>query len=154
MLTMIVLFGCVQDFVTEEQPILVEKPTEFSVGQVISFDSGLSITIVSVRSDIGNDFFKPNEGNEFLVIKARIENNTNNTYIVSSFLSFELKSSEGVVMDRSFFPDMVGNLDSSILSGDVLLGEVAFEVPLNVTEGLFLYFRTDFISDSIKIKIK
>lgn len=152
--TVLVLFGCVQDTVTDEQPSPVEKPSEYSIGQKVNFESGLVLTIVSVRSDDGDEYFKPDEGNEYLVFKAKLENNTSETYTVSSFLSFELKSKEGVVMSRSFYPDMEGNLDSTILSGDVLLGEVAFEVPLSVTEGLYLYFKVDLFSDPIKIKIK
>jgi hypothetical protein len=154
MLTLLALFGCVQNTVTEEQPSPVEKPSEYSIGQKVNFESGLVLKIVSVRSDEGGEFFKPDEGNEFLVFKAELENNTSETYSISSFLSFELKSKKGVVMSRSFYPDMEGNLDSTILSGDKLLGEIAFEVPLSVTEGLYLYFKVDVFSDPIKIKIK
>ncbi|MBS3991535.1 MAG: DUF4352 domain-containing protein [Erysipelothrix sp.] len=154
MLTILALFGCAQNLVTEEQPKPVEKPSEYSLGQKVSFESGLTVTVVSTRSDMGGEYFKPDEGNEFLVIKVRLENNTKETYNMSSFLSFELKSKEGVVMSRSFYPDMIGSLDSSILSGDLLVGEIAFEVPLSITEGLFLYFKVDLLSDPIKIKIK
>ena len=153
-LMLLVMGACTENAVTDQTPPPVNRPTEFVLGQTINFESGLVITAQSVRSDLGKDFFTPEEGNEFFYITIKIENKSSETFNSSSMLLFELRDQDGVSYNVAIFADTRGNLDGAVLSGDVLTGEVAFEIPEEFNGNLFLYFKPNIFSDPVKIKVK
>jgi hypothetical protein len=152
-LVLFMLIGCGSE-VSEQEPDPVEKPTEYSIGQNVNFDSGLVFRVESTRSDNGKEYFEPDEGNEYLYIKVRIENKGEDSYNSSSIMSYSLRDSDGLSYDSAIFAETLGDIDQTVLVGDVILGEVAFEVPKNFSGDLYLYFTVDIVSDPIKIKIK
>jgi len=150
----LLLFTACGSEVADNEPEPVEKPTEYSVGQSINFENGLIIKVESTRTDSGKEYFEPDEGNEYYYIKIRLENKGKESYASSSMLSYELRDSEGITYKSAIFAETVGDIDGTVLVGDVLVGEVAFEVPIELSANLYLYFTPDLFSDPIKIKLK
>ncbi len=126
----------------------------YGVNELIEFTSGLSIQILETRSDMGAEYFEPDEGNEYFYIMIQFVNNSDESENISSFMQFELKDDNGIEKEMAIFAETVGSLDGTVLSGDKMTGEVAYELPIDLEGPLFLYFSPDLFSDPIKIKIK
>ena len=133
-----------------EQP----KATVYSPNQRIEFTNGLKFMVTDLRSDQGEEYFEPEEGNEYFYIMIQMENGSSDTINVSSWLQFELKNDVGMSYELAIFAKTSGSMDGSILSGDKLLGEVAFEVPIDFNGELFLYFLPELGSTPVKIRVK
>lgn len=110
--------------------------------------------VTDLRSDQGEEYFEPEEGNEYFYIMIQMENGSSDTINVSSWLQFELKNDVGMSYELAIFAKTSGSMDGSILSGDKLLGEVAFEVPIDFNGELFLYFLPELGSTPVKIRVK
>ena len=102
------------------------------------------VTAHSFRLDSGSEFFAPDAGNVWIVIDATIVNTGDDEYNFSSFLQLALRDTEGREYDETFGPDIISQLDGTILAGDNLRGEVAFEVPEAVMPGLKFVFKQVF----------
>lgn len=126
----------------------------YGVNELIEFTSGLSIKILETRTDMGAEYFEPDEGNEYFYIMVQIINNSDESEDISSYMQFELKDDNGIEKEMAIFAETVGSLDGTVLSGDKMTGEIAYELPIDLEGPLFLYFSADWFSDPIKIKIK
>lgn len=135
-----------------------ETPTQstkvYSTNEIIEFTNGLSLQIIETRSDMGKEYFEPDEGNEYFYIMIQFINNSDESESISSIMQFELKDDNGIEIEMAIFADTVGSLDGTVLPGDKMTGEIAYELPIDFEEPLFLYFTPDFFSDPIKIRIK
>ena len=131
-----------------------EKDT-FAVGDVISYD-GKEITVVSVKRnyDTGNQFLKPENGNEFVKISIKIENKSNEKISYNSY-DWELQDSDG---DIKSCASIQFSEDGALGSGDLAAGgkksgDLYFEVPKG-DSGLILHYKSSFWSDkTVNIKL-
>ena len=129
------------------------KTVVHKVGEVIDV-KGKELTIKTVTKDYksGNDFFKPESGNQYIKIDFTIENNTDNSIRVSPF-EFKILDSNGVyhdtthILKNSFF-------HTELAEGGFLSNSIAFEVPKN-DNGLKLIYDPSSIwsDDHVEIKL-
>ena len=130
------------------------EQTSFKVGDVIAFDEK-KVTVVSVERnwDTGNQFIKPDAGNEFVKVQVSIENNAKNEAMYNTF-DWKLQDSKGVIKDV----DSVGyGVEGALSSGELapdgkVAGFLVFEVT-NGDAGLTLRYNPSFWSDR-KIEVK
>jgi len=124
------------------------EQTSFKVGDVIAFDEK-KVTVVSVQRswDTGNQFMKPDAGNEFVKVQVSIENNSKSEAMYNTF-DWKLQDSKGVIKDV----DATGYGVEGALSSGELAGFLVFEVASG-DAGLTLRYNASFWSDR-KIEVK
>lgn len=130
------------------------EQTTFKPGDVIEFD-GKKVTVAAPERnwDTGNQFMKPESGNEFVKVQVTIENNSNTEAPYNSF-DWKLQDSKGVIKDVA---SVAYGIDGALNSGDLapggkVEGFLVFEVPEGDT-GLTLRYSPSFWSDK-KVEIK
>ena len=99
------------------------------------------VTAHSFRLDSGGEFFAPDAGNVWIVVDATIVNTGDDEYNFSSLLQLAVRDTEAREYDVSLLADVISGLDGTILAGDKLRGEVAFEVPEAALPGLQFVFK-------------
>ena len=130
-----------------EAPPADGEPTEapaqddlyLTLGQTANVGDA-EVTAHSFRLDTGGEFLAPDPGNVWIVIDATVVNTGGDEYNLSSLLQMAIRDPEAREHDIAFGPDLSGHLDGTILAGDRLRGEVAFEVPAGMT-GLQFVFK-------------
>ncbi len=131
-----------------------KEQTVFKVGDVISFDSKkLTVTSAERNWNSGNEYIKPQSGNEFVKVQVAIENNSNNQISYNTF-DWKMQDSQGVIKDISANTYMAdGNLGSGNLAANgKVSGSLIFEVT-NGDKGLVLQYNPSFWSDK-KLEIQ
>ena len=121
---------------------------------MIAFDEK-KVTVVSVQRnwDTGNQFMKPDAGNEFVKVQVSIENNSKSEAMYNTF-DWKLQDSKGVIKDvDSVAYGVEGALSSGELApGGKVAGFLVFEVASG-DAGLTLRYNPSFWSDR-KIEVK
>lgn len=148
------VFGIGKVFVTlgdtptaVEPPVKLEGETEqaaFNVGEAVQVGT-LSITVNEVKLVEGNQFAKPAEGHQFLMVDVTLENTGSAPETISTLLQMWLKDSTGQrhKVDLLAMSAAGGTSpDGELAAGEKLKGQVAFEVPAEAT-GLLLVFDGD-----------
>lgn len=128
--------------------------TTFKPGDVIEFNKKKVIVGAPERNwDTGNQFMKPESGNEFVKVQVTIENNSNNEAPYNTF-DWKLQDSKGVIKDvASVAYGVDGALNSGELApGGKVSGFLVFEVPAG-DAGLSLRYSPTFWSDT-KVDIR
>jgi hypothetical protein len=98
------------------------------LGDTISV-AGIEYTLNGVRT-LSEDSISGAPGEEiFLVLDVTMVNTNADDFVSSSLLSYELKGSDAFTYDLAIFVDTKGSLDGSVVAGDTLRGEIAFDVP-------------------------
>src|SRR5690625_1774410 len=123
-----------------------EEKTEFDIDEKVELDNRV-IQVTDVEKSDGDDFDKPKEGNEFVIVHVSIENNGDKEVSYNP-LDFKMKNSNGQIEDTTF---TTIDSDSSLSSGDLapggnVSGTLAFEQPID-DEELQLIFEASFWSD-------
>lgn len=117
------------------------KTETFNIGDTIKMGD-LTIVVNAVRTDQGNEFIKPDEGNIYYIIDVTIENNGEEEVAISSLAMFKLYDSEGYNYSITVGPDTKGQLDGNLGSGRKMRGELVYEIPTDA-KGLELVFESD-----------
>ena len=113
----------------------------YSVGDVIDIGD---FVLVALGWEIPeeSDFFKPDEGNQFVAVELLLVNQTDSPVIVSTLLQMSLKDST----DRKYTVDLIaqaalegGTLDGELAAGERLRGKIGFQVPENATGLVFVF---------------
>lgn len=105
----------------------------YALGETGTLDD-ISVTLLNVMESKGNQYSKPSEGNTFIVLEFKIENQSEEELWLSSMLSFT------TWVDNCTYvisPDALGiamlsgktQADGAVDSGDTFFGVVAYEVP-------------------------
>lgn len=131
-----------QDEETKEEEI---EDTEFGVGEKVELD-GQVVEVTEVEKSQGDDFEKPAEGNEFVIVHVSIENNGDDEISYNPF-NFKMKNSNGQIEDQGL---IIIDSDTSLSSGDLapggnVSGTLSFEQPID-DDGLQLIFEPGFWS--------
>lgn len=128
------------------------KKVEHKVGEAIDI-KGEELTVKAVTKDYksGNQFLKPESGNQYVKIDVTIKNNTEDSIDVASY-EFKILDSNGVYHDTNYI--LKNSLSSTkVVKGGVLSGSISFEVPKN-DDNLKLVYTPSFWSDeNVEIKL-
>lgn len=112
------------------------------VGQAVEVSPDLLMSVIAVERSAGNDFFKPNAGNTFLLVRVSFTNRSSSPQIVSSLLSMSVRDAAGTKYEMSAIATTLVNelIDGEIAPGAMKTGVVGFEVPASAT-GLALVYE-------------
>lgn len=132
-----------------------DTPTIFKPGDTIEFDSK-KVTVAAPQRNwsTGNEYIKPNSGNEFVKVQVTIENNSSSEASYNTF-DWKMQDSKGVIKDVA---SVAFGVDGALSSGQLapkgkVAGFLVFEVPSGDT-GLTLRYSPSFWSDkNIEIKL-
>src|SRR6266516_1452720 len=100
------------------------------VGQTITVSS-VATTLVSVKVLASDEFNKPSQGNEFIVVHVKIVNGSDSEQSYTPF-DFHVKSGSGNITDETFTSTYTANnqLQSGKLStGGSVEGDIIFQAP-------------------------
>lgn len=116
---------------------------EFGVGEKVELD-GQVVEVTEVEKSEGNEFDKPAEGNEYVIVHVSIENNSDEEISYNPF-NFKMKNSDGQIEDQGLIT--IDN-DTSLSSGELapdgnVSGTLSFEQPKD-DDGLQLIFEPKF----------
>lgn len=121
-----------------------QMASEYKVGdQVKSGDYVFSVN--EVREDQGSQFVKPKAGNIFIVPNVTIQNNGKEKTIVSTLLQMSIKDSEGNKYTPALTQDATGKVDGELLAGDIIKGDVGYEIP-TTAKGLKFYYQPEWLT--------
>jgi len=100
------------------------------------------MTVIGVEQSAGNDFFKPDTGNTFLLVRMSFTNRGASPQIVSSLLSLAVRDAAGKKYEMSTIATSLANelIDGEIAPGATKTGVTGFEVPAGAT-GLTLVYE-------------
>ena len=113
------------------------QPTQasnYKVGDVVRVGNSWDITVLSAKSDNGNDTFQPKSGMRYLVLSLAMKNLTSENHTISSIIQFTLRSDDGTKYDTSLYaPDGTTQIDGDVNGGQPAKGVIVYEVPKTVS---------------------
>lgn len=106
---------------------------------------------MNVEKSPGDEWDKPQEGNEFVIITVRYENNSDENISYNPF-DFQIKNSQGQITEQAF---VITEGWSTLNSGELapcgkVEGTITFEAPIG-DEGLQLIYTPNWLFDDKKI---
>jgi hypothetical protein len=116
-------------------------PEKYAVGDLIQAGD-MMISALGWEIVDGDDFSQPEEGNMFIAVELIFVNGSDEAETLSSMLQMSLRDETGQKYDESFTAAMAldeTGLDGEISPGEKLRGKVAFEVPQDFEELVFVY---------------
>ena len=127
-----------------EQGSQITPQKFFSVGDVVEMN-GIQVTLASVTESHGDKYFRPDDGNVFVICEFIIENNSTSDITVSSFMCFEAYFDEfSTFMDFSAIScSGKSQLDGPIAAGKKMSGIIGYQVPEN-WKSMEIRFTPDF----------
>jgi len=121
----------------------------YDVGDTVAYEA-TRLTVNSVRTSMGADYFTPDAGNEFVVLDITVANTGTEELNVSTFLQMSLKSDAGRSYDTSFVGSSVLDREFSqtnpIQPDSQRRGEIAFEAPRGLSP-LYLVMDFDYFAE-------
>lgn len=128
-------------------------PTRYKVGDIVKVGD-IQIILNEVKEIPAKDFFKPADGNKFIIIDVTMENLGTSDHATSSIMEFTLKDDTGQEYTESFTAEGASGGKSpngTIVPGDKLRGQIGYEIPISAkgfvltyTNGLFGAVRAQF----------
>lgn len=119
------------------------------VGDTITADN-VSATLESVKKLSGDQFIKPKSGNQFVVVRVKIQNKGGDEVDYNPF-DFHAKSSNGNITDLEIAPSTYKDnkeLDSGKLAkGGSVEGDIIFQVPVD-DHGAQLTWQPNFFDNN------
>ena len=132
--------------IEESTPTEIPQAQTFSVGDTVRLGD-LHITVNGVSVDLGDSFWTPNEGHYFLYVDVTFLNQGDKSEVVSTLLQMELRDAGGFSYSVDLTAAAAGDKpapDGEIAPGEILRGEVAYQVPVGAT-GLTWRFSGDLL---------
>ncbi|XBM33797.1 DUF4352 domain-containing protein [Bacillus licheniformis] len=103
-----------------------KEKTEFGLNETADLD-GTHITVTNVKKSMGNEYFKPNNGNEYVVATLNIENKSDKD-ISYNPLDFQIQNEDGQITHNTFGPSDDNDLSSGNLTPNgKVSGTITFE---------------------------
>ena len=103
----------------------------FAVGEAAELKNVI-VTLKSVTESDGSDFFKPDDGNIFVLCTFEIENNSDKEIAISSLVSFEAyvdDYSTSMSLNATASREGGEQLDGSVAPGKKMAGTIGYEGP-------------------------
>lgn len=113
------------------------------VGEQVSVASTYLVTVNSVTTSSGDQFLPPKAGDTFLIVDVTFKNISNQEQFVSSLTQFSLKDTTG----QQYLPSFTGGgvpPDGKLEPGDLLRGQLSYEVPLSQNDFTLSFDATQF----------
>lgn len=124
-----------------------EEPKTFKVGDTVELKD-FKVTVNKVYTVKGDEFTKPQDGNEFFAVDCTVENISKEEKTVSSMAMFKVVDKDGRDCEYSITgvtAAKAGQMDGNIGAGRKLTGVYVVEVPKG-KKGLELVFDSTFIA--------
>ena len=157
LIVMFSLTGCTETTTKDENG---NTKTEFSMTETATVND-TKITINSVKkiaSECSWEYdgkcqsYNNPKNAFFLLIDLTIENTGSDELSVSSIMTFSLKDSSGEKGEYALLTNSISSqLDGSIMAGDLLKGQIAFDV--KESDKYYFYYQDSLADDSIKFVI-
>lgn len=118
----------------KKSEVTTEKATKakvFSIGDAISY-KGAEYKVTKIEVSQGNSYKSPKEGNQFLIVKISIKNNSDKK-LAYSYENWTMSNSKGEEKKRIFTSI---NVEDALYSGELVIGGIkkgsmVFEQPIN-----------------------
>lgn len=116
--------------------------------------NGVEMTVTNVSKSNGEDFDKPKDGSEYVIVSVKIKNNSKEKVSYNA-LYFKMQNSKGQITDDAFTTvDQDKQLKSGELApGGEVAGDVVFEEPVG-DKALVLQYQNDIFEDGVKLQFK
>ncbi len=123
-----------------------EEKTEFEIGEKVALNDNI-VEVVEVEKSAGDDFDKPKEGKEYVIVHVSIENNGDEDTSYNPY-DFKMKNSNGQIEDPAF---SIIDSDTALNSGELapggnVSGTMVFEQEID-DDQLQLIYEASFWSD-------
>jgi Domain of unknown function (DUF4352) len=119
------------------QPTLIIQ----AIGKPVVVDSIWTITVNGVKTSAGDPFSMPGAGDVYLVVDVTVKNTSTHYQDMASGIQLVLKDSAGQQY-REAITDFATPPDGSIKFGQLLRGQLAYEIPATA-HTFFYYFQAD-----------
>ena len=126
-------------------PTSVTSTSNAKVGQTVQAGANYAVTVNSVKTNTGDDIFKPKAGNTYIVIDVTVKNTSSSPQDVSSFLNFELQDSTGQKYNTAFTDIGTAPDQTGLQPGKLIRGQLVYEVPTSMHQFTFSY--VDFLGN-------
>lgn len=115
--------------------------TIVAIGDTVEVAPGLTMTITGVEEHPGNEFFKPEPGNKFLIVRAIFANTGASSQSVSTLLQMSLFDSSGTEHGIDILAAALAEktADGEVPVGGTLEGGVGFQIPANASDLVFVF---------------
>jgi hypothetical protein len=115
--------------------------TIVGLGDPVSVGGDLTLTVNAVEEPASNEFFKPDEGNQFVIVRATVSNSGSQGQPVSSLLQMSLVDGDGNSYDLDLIATVLAEetLDGEVPAGGSLTGGAGFQVPVGVSGLVFVF---------------
>lgn len=145
------IFGSGKLFVSlGDEPVALDPPAAlagetaqqtYKVGDVVQIGD-LVLTVNEVTAPKGDKFNKPKDGQRFVVVDLTIQNKSDKEAALSSLLQMALKDAGGqkYTVDLGAMMAAGGSMpDGKLAAGEKLRGKVAFQVPVDAKDLVFVF---------------
>jgi hypothetical protein len=125
-----------------------EMPTVFKVGETAEL-KGVKATVTGIEKPEGDEFNKPEEGKEFVIVNMTIENASNEEINVSSMLGFHAYVDDTAVNEDLWAQTVKegsNTMDGTVAPGKKLNGSLGYQLPKG-WKVLEIEFQPDAFSD-------
>ncbi len=132
---------------TTQQSSSAQQSSNNVIDKPVVANDTWTVTLNSVTMSQGNNMFDvPKAGNTFLVFNVTLHNTSSQNQSTSSLAMFALKDSTG----QTYGQDIIygGSPDGTVAAGDVIRGDIAFEVPQSMKTFTF-QFKPDLIATDL-----
>lgn len=109
-------------------PEVSDSDTPAGIGQTITL-SAVDVTVNSVESTLVDALSSSPDEEIYLLLDVTVANNSEDDVGLSSLISFSLRGSDSYEYRVAIFVDTKGSLDTTVVPGDQVRGQIAFDVP-------------------------
>lgn len=118
----------------------------FKTGDVVKVGDTWQVTVNSFQTNPGDQFTTPKHGNQFVVVDVSLKNLSAQSQTISSELNFDLKDSTGQKYQETVISGLTAP-DGAVAAGDLLRGQLTYEVPASMKTFSFSFQADAFGGD-------
>lgn len=159
LLVVVVLFGLTGCFSTLENEVTVNdingnSKTIFNINETAVFED-VHYTVTNVEYSKGDDWDKPSEGKQYVIVTIKIDNKSDSKITYNVF-DWAMLNSQGQEDEESFTTiDSDTNLSSGdLVSGGTKTGTIVFEEDINETSLKLLYYSNSLFDENHTFEFK
>ena len=130
------------------------EKSDYKIGDIVELD-GASVVVNKVTHVNGDDWNRPKNGHEYVVVEVTIKNEGTSSKPYNPF-DFKMQNSQGVITDMTFW---TSDRDTSLSSGELapggsITGTIPFEEPINDPELTLIYEGSFWNNSQIRISLQ
>ena len=130
------------------------EKTAFKVGDIVELD-GASVVVNKVTRVNGDDWNRPKNGHEYVIVEVTIKNESTSTKSYNPY-DFKMQNSQGVISDMTIWTsDRDTDLSyGELAAGGSITGTIPFEMPINDPELTLIYEGSFWNNSQIRIALQ